>query len=98
MLLPWWATAAAARRMRPRPGLRPCRGLDATLGEERRSLSGEGAGSRETLWDRSVAGGWDSAGQARQGRGRGTREMRFQGTPLGKPQSAPHPRAPLGQG
>lgn len=71
MLLPWWATAAAARRMRPRPGLRPCRGgLHAALGEERKSISGEGAGSRETLWDRSVSkGGIVRGGLLREGGG-----------------------------
>lgn len=61
MRRPWWATAAAALRMRPSPG------LEAALGEERRSLSWESAGSRETPTRTRVSGGgWEDAGLLRR--------------------------------
>lgn len=61
--------------MRPRPGPRRGRRLEAAGGKERGDLSGEGAGSRDTPTGPERLGGKERwCGAALQGRKRGTTE------------------------
>lgn len=92
MRCPSWATAAAALRMRRRPGPRPGRELEAALGEKR-SLSGEECGfARDPEGTRCLAeGGRVLGGSA--GKEKGAVGKRIQRTSLDKAPEYPHPLA-----
>lgn len=93
MRRPSWATAAAALRMKPRPGPRPGRALEAALGEKRGSLSGEECDSREALTGPEclAEGGKMLGGSA--GKEKGAVGKRIQKTSRDKAPEYPHPLA-----